>query len=138
MGCPRNGTSPICRGKMSTGEAFHEILWAYRDSAATDGRDMIYGLLGIATAFPIEVEADFSLRKKVVYQQVTMSSIQQTRKLHILEGERILGGEMPSWIYDWSSRIDQYRKDTCGLTHFLFQKVSEVSRHVFVPKTSQL
>lgn len=85
---------------------FYRTLWWYRARNASDPRDKIYGLLGIASSVIGKIEPDYSLSKREVYEQATLLCIEESGDLSILKGQRAVGGELPSWIYDWSLPID--------------------------------
>ncbi len=87
-------------------ERFHQILWRFRNRVATDPRDMVYGLLGVAGYQ--EIVPDYSLTKEQVFRQVTISSLEKDGNLNILMGQREQEPEIPSWIYDWSHPTDEF------------------------------
>jgi hypothetical protein len=97
----------ITRKESIKVEGFHQLLWRYRTRKATDPRDMVYGLFGFASGFINGMTADYTLTKNEVYQQITLSCLENTQRLHILKGQRTPNENMPSWVYDWSSEADE-------------------------------
>lgn len=82
-------------------------MWRWRSRRCTDPRDKVHALLGLITNVPVDMEPDYSLTKREVYENITLLSIRQTRLLHILKGQRLCVGEMPTWIYDWSFVVNE-------------------------------
>lgn len=88
---------------------FRELLYRYRGRKASDGRDMVYALTGLATDIEPELgfKPDYTLSKQEVYKKITLFSLRTERKLYILETHRSPKPDMPSWIYDWSDPLDR-------------------------------
>ncbi len=90
------------------------LLLTNKSALATDPRDKIYGLLGLAknnidpqTSVPL-VTPDYRLDTSTVYQQLTEKLLARLPKLFILSGAGLLdqnSGQalgLPSWVVDWS------------------------------------
>ena len=91
----------------SVRDAF-DLIWQYRNREATDPRDMVYGLLGIASDLGGNggITPDYSCSRHELYLRTALLIIRRTKTLRILEGIRHEEFEMPSWVPDWSATID--------------------------------
>ena len=78
----------------------------FRSRAATDPRDKLYGILGLATGpFAALVEPDYTRSAEDVFTDATIALVRRTGKLDVfghLGGERNLTG-LPSFVPDWTS-----------------------------------
>jgi hypothetical protein len=85
------------------------LLVLYRNFEATDSRDKIYSLLGIAHESEpdaVQIDPKYTIDAREVYREFTVSILRQRRSLDILGVPRVskpsLVGELPSWVADWS------------------------------------
>jgi len=86
--------------------SFPYIISQFRSREATDLRDKVYGMLGLATGqFENLIEAEYKCSVEEVFESSTLKIIQQTGNLEILShvsysGERHLS--LPSFVPDWT------------------------------------
>jgi hypothetical protein len=84
------------------GSAFPWILNTTRKLKATDDRDKVYGVLGLASSALIDV--DYKLTVTDLYQKVTLAIIMETCSFAILSSasfsHQVL--TLPSWTVDWT------------------------------------
>ncbi|KAH8742593.1 heterokaryon incompatibility protein-domain-containing protein [Diaporthe sp. PMI_573] len=89
------------------------LLHTNKSAMATDPRDKIYGVLGIANNTSINgtdpfITPDYDLDAAALYQQVSEKFLERFPKLSILSGAGMLaaGGSqipgLPSWVVDWT------------------------------------
>lgn len=91
---------------------FVDLLWGTRNLSATDPRDKVFALLGIADSRGIgHLTTDYSKSIKDVYASVARSIIVDCRHLHILScvqnHQNTLGLpslDLPSWVADWRQK----------------------------------
>ncbi|KAM0425788.1 hypothetical protein ACHAPT_009038 [Fusarium lateritium] len=84
------------------------LLGRFRDRTASDSRDMIYGVLGLAhhEAATVGIEADYTIETVQLYVQVARKLMQHHGDLrpfmqvHHFRGNRLAG--LPSWTPDYS------------------------------------
>lgn len=80
---------------------------------ATDQRDKIYALLGLATMIPDELKPDYTIRTAILYRNAARLLLGKGSSLAILtrarcledtktRGERLYNLQLPSWCPDWS------------------------------------
>lgn len=89
---------------MHTPSVSHILSWT-RSKAATEPRDMVFGLLGICTALGIDTFVpDYTKSVEEVYRQATIMAISHDGNLDVLfeaaSDNRRTG--LNSWIPDWS------------------------------------
>jgi hypothetical protein len=87
-----------------------DLLWQYRAYNATDPRDKIYALLSFLPARNtcLKLTPDYTLTTKEVYKRAVMYSVDQTKELSILHGQRnrsAAESDFPTWMYDWSAFV---------------------------------
>jgi hypothetical protein len=110
-----------------------ELLKTHRWSKATDARDKVYGLLGLAkSTYGIIPEYDMSIG--LCYTQATYAIIRGSGNLDILESvtrpsciEKKLQ-DLPSWVPDWSYDVSNIpaKWQADGTTTSFFQPIMRV------------
>ena len=82
-----------------------ELLLTLRRRKATDARDKIYALLGLASDQTKElIKIDYNRTVSETYQEVTLALLQATRDLRVLAlvpNSAARSQELPSWTPDW-------------------------------------
>ncbi|KAF6817868.1 heterokaryon incompatibility protein [Colletotrichum musicola] len=92
--------------------SFLEILTTFRDFDATNPRDKVYGLLGLASEEALEGFPAVDYRKSVaeVYADVVKTSVDSTRTLismcHVKHGREYSRTEFSSWVPRWDVNED--------------------------------
>ncbi|CAG8949911.1 hypothetical protein HYFRA_00004241 [Hymenoscyphus fraxineus] len=83
------------------------LLRRFRDRKASDDKDKVYALLGLANS-KTSIVPDYSLSVSEVFQNATLDIIKESGSLSILMGDlgRKDRQELPSWVPDWSSAYD--------------------------------
>jgi hypothetical protein len=85
---------------------FHIFLCVVRNFGASDDRDRIYGILGLApTSLTAWIKPDYSKSLSQVYADATFELMRASRSLAILgQVEELASPEsiMPSWVPDWT------------------------------------
>lgn len=86
------------------------LLWKFRPSEATDKRDKVFALLGLATDWQgrVPISPNYKVDVGMVYLQTAISNIQTSGSLSVLAGDldaalarkRLKG--IPSWVMDWA------------------------------------
>jgi hypothetical protein len=106
--------------EVRNGKSIQELLYRFRTRKASIDCDMVYELYGLAN--DMHIEPDYSLTKFEVYSRIVLHSIQQENNISILEGQRKLQTDVPTWIYDWSSPESPHRwyaeHEQLGLNQF--------------------
>lgn len=109
--CQRIGQLEVARRSISEvyKQSLLSLLVLYRNFNATDSRDKIYSLLGIADKSEpdaVQIDPKYTIDAREVYRGFTVSILKQGRSLDILGVPRVskpsLVGELPSWVADWS------------------------------------
>jgi hypothetical protein len=100
--------------------ALLQLLKTYRDREATDPRDKIYALLGIAGDLSIyRIIPDYSVPFEEVYKATTLQFILAYRSLDVLNlgfGLSKSSG-LPSWTPDWRVSPHDSRKASLRCSH---------------------
>ncbi|KLU85640.1 hypothetical protein MAPG_04662 [Magnaporthiopsis poae ATCC 64411] len=81
--------------------------FGYRD--ATDERDKVYALMGLASASgPHAIHADYAMSVKDVYKQVALFFLESTPTLAFLTGNQTRKNrrDLPSWVPDWGAIVE--------------------------------
>lgn len=104
-------------GRVGKDLGLLRLLLVERTQSATDDRDKVFGLLGLATDVGIEqgdqgtclpVRANYHLKTSEVYTEVARSIITSYDSLSILTAAGLLRKpvmhDLPSWVPDWSRR----------------------------------
>ncbi|KAK2041798.1 heterokaryon incompatibility protein [Colletotrichum somersetense] len=97
-----------------------EVLVAFRDLAATDPRDKVYGLLGLVSDEALACFRGVDYRKSVaeVYADVVRASVDSSGNLaplcHAKHGREYVRTEIPSWVPRWDTS-----EDVCSILHGL-------------------
>jgi hypothetical protein len=94
-----------------------ELLLSARGCKATDDRDKVYAVLGLADPEVYKITADYRLATRDIYISTTRAIIERTKRVHILglcqNLERAHG--LPSWVpaltSPWKSRPFPIDKD---------------------------
>lgn len=98
----RSTTTPMLR--------FFQLMTISRHSQQSNERDKVYGILSMLDPNISEhVSPDYRLSVSEVFTSFTRSVITSTQRLDILrpvEGRNLRpeGGDLPSWVEDWTSR----------------------------------
>ncbi|KAI0012251.1 heterokaryon incompatibility protein-domain-containing protein [Xylariaceae sp. FL0662B] len=81
------------------------LLLRFRGFSATDARDKVYGLLGLADASKQEepfLDVDYGKDKEEVYRDVAVTILRKSGNLDILSVPRVLEPTtLPSWVPRW-------------------------------------
>ncbi|KAF9773650.1 hypothetical protein IL306_008515 [Fusarium sp. DS 682] len=118
---------------------------------ATDQRDKIYGVLGLArecedsSAVPEELKPDYSIDVATLYQRVARFLLKRNRSLAILNRARCLDGtetrkqrlhdlNLPSWCPDWSDFSTYNEGISTSLSWIEYTDVSKPARFGFPKK----
>lgn len=100
--------------------ALLQLLKSYRDREATDPRDKVYALLGIAGDLSIyRIVPDYSISFEEVYKATTLQFILAYRSLEVLNLSFGLSkaSELPSWTPDWRVSPQDSKKATTHSSH---------------------
>lgn len=91
--------------------ALSRLLFVERPQSATDDRDKVFALLGLATD-GLPIQANYHLKTAQVYIEVARSIIAHTQSLSILTSaglpESLGRYKLPSWVPDWSSTTNAW------------------------------
>ncbi|KAL8344350.1 hypothetical protein RB601_004736 [Gaeumannomyces tritici] len=85
------------------------LLQEFGSRDATDERDKVYALMGLAGANnPVAISADYSMSVKDVYKQTAVSLLDSTHALTFLAGNQTRKNrrDLPSWVPDWGAIIE--------------------------------
>ena len=89
-------------------EDFLSLLAAFRHRQASDPRDKIYGMLGLARPeMQTALAPDYRLSAAQVFTDAAIAIIKESGDLKLLShtyGSRQL--DLPSWVPDWTARVD--------------------------------
>jgi len=102
------------------------LLRLFRPRIATDPRDKVFALLGLAQYWGgvPKIVADYTMSPRLVFRHTAITMIKMTRNLDILTGtvSRSDGAISPhvnaSWITDWSCRPDVNENTRLSLARF--------------------
>ncbi|KAI4267787.1 MAG: hypothetical protein L6R38_008099 [Xanthoria sp. 2 TBL-2021] len=125
------------------------LLTQFRHCEATDPRDKVYALLGIASDMPDDADLKPNYAKSVaeVYQDLVEFIVKKDRNLDILRACHISGPEhdLPSWVPDWSrassiqalhsfasQSIGRVAGNSVAVTHFPKDSSTLVAQGVYV------
>jgi len=101
----------IARQAVKNGESttLLTLLLFYRRFSATNLRDKIYALCGLASDASLDnlsVRIDYNIEPANLYREVAIQMLSKGRYLDILSVPRVPGpskvGPLPSWVPDWS------------------------------------
>src|SRR5438045_6526177 len=85
-------------------EDIMSLLERFHDRCATDSRDKIYSLLGIAAPYPNSVlTVDYTIRWQDVFRNTTRYIIEGSQTLDILGWGSTEGLDLPSWVPDFAN-----------------------------------
>ncbi|KAH8651614.1 heterokaryon incompatibility protein-domain-containing protein [Tricladium varicosporioides] len=86
-----------------------ELLQRFRSSQATNPRDKVYGMLGLAEeAFKEDLKVDYSKGVAEIYADVTRSFITHSRNVNFLADCFYRPEEFPdapSWVPNWTAKL---------------------------------
>ncbi|KAL8403269.1 hypothetical protein RB594_008502 [Gaeumannomyces avenae] len=85
------------------------LLQEFGSRDATDERDKVYALMGLAgTDNPVAISADYAMSVKDVYKQTAISLLNSTHALAFLAGNQTRKNrrDLPSWVPDWGAIIE--------------------------------
>jgi hypothetical protein len=106
--------------QQGSAPALLQLLKAYRDREATDPRDKLYALLGIAGDLSIyRIVPDYSMPFEEVYKASTLQFILAYRSLEVLNlsfGLSKTSG-LPSWTPDWRVSPQDSKKAAIRWSH---------------------
>jgi hypothetical protein len=102
----------ISASEEGSGLGLYWLLRTNHDALATDPRDMVFGLLGMAakdrderTGQATDIAADYGMEVAEVYQKVTEHFLVRFSTLTALSGAGLhYSGPLPSWVVYWDSR----------------------------------
>ena len=88
-----------------------DLLKLVRGCNVTDPKDIVYGLLGLASDFDVlQIKIDYSenFSAQMLYQEVTKKIMQNYNRIDLLyEAERAVAlPGVPSWVPYWNNRLD--------------------------------
>ena len=87
-------------------------LVRFREFDATDSRDKIYALLGLTNGSETLIRPDYTTPTGECYKNIAFSIISTSRNLLIFNissfGGRSQNADLPSWAFDWSSRLPNH------------------------------
>lgn len=84
-------------GEVSFARSINELFLRYRESLATDPRDKVYGLLGIAPGL-LNMQPDYLKTTREVYCEATLQLMRCADHLEILNQACSGNTELPSWV----------------------------------------
>lgn len=98
----------VWRSYKSTKVWLHTLLINSLDSAATDPRDHIYALLGLASdATTRNIEVNYRMEVSDLFTSVAIQMVQREECLNVLnscsEARPPVTPKLPSWVPDWAS-----------------------------------
>ncbi|KAF5008669.1 hypothetical protein FDECE_5081 [Fusarium decemcellulare] len=109
------------------------LLITYRWSAATDPKDKVYGLLGMANS-AYGIEPDYTISTTACYTRATFAIISGSGCLDILEGLKRPSclspttlSDLPSWAPDWSYDFTSIPKEATYSSHVFRPMTREIS-----------
>jgi hypothetical protein len=84
-----------------------DLLFKYRGFGATDLRDKVYALIGLAhDAYDLTVVPNYKI-ETALYPNVALQILMNSRNLNLLSVPHVPGpyqaGELPSWVPDWNA-----------------------------------
>lgn len=110
------------RIQVRDGEEFDlfVLLKHSRPSLATDARDKVYALLGIAQECDRDaIKPDYGILTAELYRRITLYFIERDKTTDVLSqagyGQSI--AELPSWAPDWSLPISSENQDLVDVSH---------------------
>ena len=87
----------------SGGTSILGLLLYFRSHLASDTRDKVYSLLGIATQISIPLlEIDYAIPWQEVFRRTTVHIIRDSRTLNILISAGSTDLDLPSWVANWN------------------------------------
>ncbi|KAH7183591.1 heterokaryon incompatibility protein-domain-containing protein [Fusarium flagelliforme] len=94
--------------KDQHGTGLLSLLQDFSGRKATDDRDKVFALLGLASDINT-IEPDYSLSTVQVYRRTVLHLIKSSSSLSALSGDmkRKNSGGVPTWIPDWSVAIEE-------------------------------
>lgn len=91
------------------GSPMLSLLQEFGYRGATDERDKVYALMGLAkTNHPVAISADYTISVNDVYKQTAISLLKSTQTLAFLSGNQTRKNrrDLPSWVPDWGAIIE--------------------------------
>ncbi|KAI1061336.1 hypothetical protein LB507_011289 [Fusarium sp. FIESC RH6] len=94
--------------KEREGSGLLSLLQEFSGRKATDDRDKVFALLGLASDINT-IEPNYSLSTVQVYRNTVIDLIRKSRSLTALSGDmkRKNSGGIPTWIPDWSVPVEE-------------------------------
>lgn len=110
------------RIQVRDGEEFDlfVLMKLSRPSLATDPRDKVYALLGIAQECDREaIKPDYGISTTELYRSIALYFIERDKTLDVLSqaGYGRLIADLPSWVPDWSLNISSDNQDLVDVSY---------------------
>ena len=81
------------------------LLMRFRYSLASDPRDKVYALYGLARVIPSSLTPNYYLTVTEAYKEVAIAILKTTRDLRLFSAQRAntnVANMLPTWVPDWS------------------------------------
>ncbi|KAI0871983.1 heterokaryon incompatibility protein-domain-containing protein [Hypoxylon argillaceum] len=94
------------------------LLQRFSDRKATDERDKIYALLGLARQQGLVI-SDYSVSIRILYTETSISFIKNYQDVSLLSGDlkRKNRQNLASWVPDWSANFEKADRERLALQH---------------------
>ena len=107
------GTTQLIKGFRTfdaTSRTFEKLLRKFRDFKATDGRDKVFALVGLASdGFHVAFRPDYEASLETVLMKVAKHLLVDNQSLFALHaaglGRQLPAADLPSWVADWACPI---------------------------------
>lgn len=124
--------------KLATRPQLANLLPQFRWSRATNPKDKIYGLLGLAQSHDCDlVEVDYKISPSECYTRVMFALLQQSRDLSLLiycNTPSFIHSDLvlPSWVPNWSFDSSNLPSPRRGLSEGnLYHRLSAIKKDIY-------